>query len=65
MKVANIQPEGAEIHIQIPFPEIEPNPSHHYDFKALDQLINAEIDDGFPGAVLMVVKDGQVIKQSA
>ena len=65
LKVANIQPEGAEIHIQIPFPEIEPNASHHYDFNALDQLINAEIDDGFPGAVLMVVKDGQVIKHSA
>ena len=31
----------------------------------IDTLINAEIEKGFPGAVLQVIKDGMVVKRSA
>ena len=31
----------------------------------IDALINSEIDKGFPGAVLQIIKDGKIVKQTA
>ena len=31
----------------------------------VDNLINDDIDNGFPGAVLLIVKDGEIVKKSA
>lgn len=33
--------------------------------KEIDKLINKEIKNGFPGAVLIVIKDGRIVKNSA
>ena len=40
-------------------------PDTDYNFNAVDQLINNDINNGFPGAVLVVVKHGKVIKRQA
>lgn len=65
LKVENVAPLGSQIRVRIPYPEITPVTAHPYDFTSLDQLINTEIENGYPGAVLLVVKDGQIIKHSA
>ena len=66
LKVDNIFPEGASLNIIIPFPELEFN-SKKQDkrFINVDKQINADIEQGFPGAALMVIKDGKVIKSTA
>lgn len=33
--------------------------------KEIDKLINEEIKNGFPGAVLIIIKDGRIVKNSA
>jgi CubicO group peptidase (beta-lactamase class C family) len=33
--------------------------------KQVDKLINEEIENGFPGAALVVIKDGKIVKNSA
>ncbi|MDQ0272092.1 penicillin binding protein PBP4B [Cytobacillus purgationiresistens] len=33
--------------------------------KKVDQLIEAEVNAGFPGAVLIVIKDGKIVKEDA
>ncbi|ALS99123.1 penicillin binding protein PBP4B [Lacimicrobium alkaliphilum] len=65
LRVENVQPEGASVRVRIPYPVLQPSEGEKYDFSALDSLINSEIEQGYPGAVLLVVKDGQVIKHSA
>ncbi|GGD75019.1 hypothetical protein GCM10011357_32500 [Lacimicrobium alkaliphilum] len=65
LRVENVRPEGASIRVRIPYPTLQQSADNQYDFSALDKLINSEIEQGYPGAVLLVVKDGQVIKHSA
>ncbi|MBL4900239.1 MAG: penicillin binding protein PBP4B [Colwellia sp.] len=65
-KVENILPEGTSVNITIPYPVLEDETSKHkQDFTQVDALINEDIAQGFPGAVLLVVKDGKIIKNSA
>ena len=65
-RVENILPEGASINITIPYPVLaDETAKKQYNFTQVDTLINEDIDRGFPGAVLLVVKDGKIIKNSA
>ena len=63
-RVENIQPEGASLTIRFPFPTLFRDKANKNTFQQVDELINQEIAKGFPGAVLAVVKDGQLIKLS-
>ncbi|WP_232849885.1 penicillin binding protein PBP4B [Bowmanella yangjiangensis] len=65
LKIANVQPQGASIRVTIPYPQLQPADNKAYNFKAVDTLIQDDIAKGFPGAVLMVIKDGKVVKQTA
>lgn len=66
IKVDNVLPEGESLNITIPFPTLERNTQAYSEkFQQLDAFINNEIGEGFPGAVLLVVKNGKVIKHSA
>lgn len=66
VKVENVLPKGSELGITIPYPElIEAQSGQQYDFSAVDEIIQQDITNGFPGAVLMVVKNGEIIKHSA
>ncbi|MCQ8877446.1 penicillin binding protein PBP4B [Pseudoalteromonas shioyasakiensis] len=63
-KVDNVMPEGARLTLHFSYPTLADKAAEKVDFKAVDALINEEISQGFPGAVLAVVKDGQLIKLS-
>ena len=66
LRVDNIQPADARLHITIPFPELVDNSKQHADsFAGVDALIETEVAAGFPGAVLLVIKDGEIVKHSA
>jgi CubicO group peptidase (beta-lactamase class C family) len=70
-KIENILPKGASLNIQIPYPHLDNHEDKQskqvakLNFSKVDQLINQDIEQGFPGAVLLVMKDGQVIKHDA
>jgi len=65
-KIENILPEGAKINITIPYPVLENDTSKHMQqFSKVDALIEDDIEQGFPGAVLLVLKDGKIIKNTA
>lgn len=64
--VKSVQPEGAQLRVQIPYPTlIDATAAYQSAFDKVDALIEQDIAAGFPGAVLVVVKDGKIIKQSA
>ncbi len=66
LKVTNIEPQDASLNVGITFPVLSDNTTQQKtDFKLVDKLINSEVKSGFPGAVLMVIKDGEIIKHSA
>lgn len=70
LKVTNIRPKDSSISIQIPFPKLLKARSETHGFSKtkltkIDQLINKEIRQGFPGAALVIVKNGEIIKQQS
>lgn len=65
-KIENVLPEGASLNVTIPFPNlVDEAQKHQRDFSKIDALINNDVENGFPGAVLVVVKGGKIIKNSA
>ncbi len=65
-KIENVLPEGASLNVTIPFPRLKNiSERHQQSFTKVDTLINDDVENGFPGAVLVVVKDGKIIKNSA
>ena len=66
LKVENVLPEGSSLKIMLPYPSLRDNTAQSpYQFAKVDAQIKQDVADGFPGAVLLVVKDGQIIKRSA
>lgn len=66
LKIENIVPKGSSLNIIIPFPKIKlPFHKQEKKFAKVDAQIQADIENGFPGAALMVIKDGKVIKNTA
>lgn len=66
LKIDNVLPKGSQIRATIPYPElINTSIENQAKFRKVDALIQADIDAGFPGAVLVVAKDGEIIKRSA
>jgi N-acetyl-anhydromuramyl-L-alanine amidase AmpD/CubicO group peptidase (beta-lactamase class C family) len=66
LRVENIMPEGASLNIKIPYSTLKDATSKNSKrFLAVDKLINDDINQGFPGAVLMVIKNGEILKHTA
>lgn len=70
IKVLNIVPKDAYLNIFIPYPELTTGKPKDVGFSEkklaeLDDLINQEVKKGFPGAVLLIMKDGKIIKNTA
>ncbi|WP_299078350.1 penicillin binding protein PBP4B [uncultured Paraglaciecola sp.] len=66
LRVENVVPEGSSIRVMIPYPSIQPQKTGNSSkFAKVDALINSDIEAGFPGAVLLVLKDRKIIKRSA
>ena len=56
------------LQISISYPSIDTAKNEHkrlFDFSAVDAFINNDVDNGFPGASILVLHKGKVIKQSA
>ena len=70
VKVVNVQPEGASLDIQIPYPTVRKGKPQDVGINsekldALDRLIESEVERGYPGGQLVVIKDGIMIKSKA
>lgn len=70
LELVSLKPLGASVRIIVPFPELQNGTPEQTGFDIsqlaeLDELITRDVAQGFPGAVLVVIKDGIVIKQSA
>jgi N-acetylmuramoyl-L-alanine amidase len=66
LRVENIMPAGASLNIRIPYSTlIDATAKNTKRFSEVDKLINDDINQGFPGAVLMVIKNGEILKHSA
>jgi N-acetyl-anhydromuramyl-L-alanine amidase AmpD/CubicO group peptidase (beta-lactamase class C family) len=70
IKIVDILPLDTQIEINIPYPKLKKGKAKDVGFsnnklKKIDQLINKEIKNGFPGATLVIVKNGKIIKESA
>jgi len=65
-RVENVVPAGSNIKITIPFPYLlDESNSNIHDFTIVDEQIQNDVKQGFPGAVLVVVKNGKIVKNSA
>lgn len=66
LAVSDVSPTDARLHIEVPYPVLIDNTSAYASkFAEVDSLIQQEVSEGFPGAVLLVIKDGEIIKRSA
>lgn len=70
IQVSNIQPTGKTIAVRIPYPIVlEGEPKDvGLDSEALellDAIIQADVDNGFPGAQIAVIKNGRLVYQNA
>lgn len=70
LALVDIQPLGAMVRVVLPYPMLQDGSAEQAGFSLtqldeLDALINREVEQGFPGAVLLIVKDGKVIKETA
>jgi len=64
-KVENILPVGASLTLRFAFPTLSDEPIKLVDFSEVDELIERDVKAGFPGAVLAIVKNGELIKLTA
>jgi CubicO group peptidase (beta-lactamase class C family) len=67
IEVLNISTAGT-VRIQTSYPEIIEDLSSYKDsptFKLIDDIIEAEVRNGFPSAQLVVIKDGVLIKRKS
>lgn len=70
LKVVNIMPQGSRLGIKIPYPTLTYGQPAEVGFSPeklakIDDLINREIQQGFPGAVLTIVRQGKIVKHTA
>ena len=66
LQLLSITPASATVQLSLPYPTLRTDLDRYSAaFREVDQLIAAEVAEGFPGAVLLVVKDGVIVKHSA
>ena len=68
IRIANISGVNHDsiINIEIPYPSISnAQTPTNWDFSKLDTLIENDVNEGFPGAAILVLHKGKVIKRSA
>lgn len=70
VQVSSVQPAGKKVQLSIPYPVIlEGTPEQvgldRDVLEVLEQLIQSDVDNGFPSAQMAVVKDGRLVYQNA
>ena len=69
-RLENLFPEQSSLTVEVPFPRLVETKKLQNQFskeklKKIDQLIESEIQQGFPGATLLIAKEGKIIKHTA
>ncbi len=70
IQVVNVKPDTASINVKIPYPVIiqgkpEDVGMSSQKLEMLDLLIRKEVEYGFPGGQLVIVKDGRMVKNTS
>jgi len=70
IRVENISPKVSSIEVYVPFPKLVQGKASkeglsNKKLTKIDQLIKQEIEKGFPGATLLIAKNGKIIKNTA
>lgn len=70
LALTDIEPLGAQLRLVLPFPQLGRTTPEAAGFATdeldqLDAMINRDVAQGFPGAVLLIIKDGNIVKHSA
>lgn len=70
LKVVNVFPDKSYLNVKVLYPELVYGKPEEVGFSTeqlakVDTLINSEVNEGFPGAALIIVKDGKIIKNTA
>ena len=70
LELSNITPLGATVRLVAPFPELKYGTPEQTGFEQevlseLDDIIEKDVAQGFPGAVLLIARNGKIIKHSA
>ena len=70
LELVAVEPLGACVRLVVPYPQLQhARPEtvgvNVAELSKLDALIQRDITQGFPGAVLLIVKDGSIIKHTA
>ena len=70
LKVLELSPATAQLEITIPYPKLTKGSPAQAGFQTtklnkLDTLIQNDIQNGFPGVVLLILKNGHIVKETA
>ncbi|WP_414829600.1 penicillin binding protein PBP4B [Alteromonas sp. H39] len=66
LSVSDVYPDNGSVHVTVPYPVLTDNSAAYtHTFREVDKQIQHDVDNGFPGAVLLVIKDGEIIKHDA
>jgi len=68
--IQNIQPSTAKIQANVPYPTLVHGKPEEVGIspkllKVVEDLITSEVKQGFPGAALIIIKNGKIVKQDA
>lgn len=70
IQVSNIKPAGSTVDVKIPYPVIVNGTPESVGidpavFDVISDIVQSDVDNGFPGAQMAVIKDGQLIYQNS
>lgn len=70
IQVSAVQPAGKTVQVSIPYPVVIEGTPEQVDLdrdvlEALEQLIQSDVNNGFPSAQMAVVKNGRLVYQNA
>ena len=70
LKVLNLSPADARLEVTIPYPEVTEGTPAQAGFREaklarVDEVLRNDVKNGFPGAVLLVLKNGRIVKETA
>ena len=66
--LANRENEQSHLSVKIPYPVLVENTEAYEDnssFKLIDDIIEAEIQHGFPSAQIVIIHNGQIVKKNS
>ena len=70
LSIQNVQPIDKTLHVNLPYPTLEQGKPRDVGFSdkllsKVDELIENDVKNGFPGASITIVKNGKIVKASS